>query len=278
MGQINPKDEKWKAMYSGGTPPKPANTQAAQPVAMASNAAPEPVPAKLAAPEVAPAPAPAAIPKTPPAAATAAAQAPAAPIAEADVINFMNDNMRDVFINRINEELEENGYQALGGASIDGISIDFAGIAESDTIVLGILNLRHGDIIANETPTSPELAPSWYTAEQKYDSPVWEVRTAAAAAAAMINEVLPEDNDIKVVPVVVIPNATVANKADIEKKWEEAGVAVVRFMNYSDLPDLAQALPDKKGTEVLPSFRKFAETLVKYFAQKARRAPIRKTG
>jgi hypothetical protein len=265
MGQINPRDEKWQGIYGGArTAPaeKPPAAATATQFAIQQEA-----------------PANGQSTATPKAAAPETSKAPSAtpsPMGEAEIIDIANDNIRGVFLDRINDELAALGYETLGGASIDGVNVDFVGIAASDTLVLGILNSRHGDIIANETPTSPGAAPSWYTAEQRYDSPVWEIRTAAASVGAMINEVLPEDNDIKVVPVVVIPNASVANMADMEKRWEEAGVAVARFMNYSDLPDFASVLPDKRDAEVLPSYRKFADTLLKYFAQKAKRAPMKK--
>ncbi|MDR1476583.1 MAG: hypothetical protein LBI17_00450 [Rickettsiales bacterium] len=268
-GQINPNDEKWKSAYSGNPKPRAAPVPQTQQSATAATATP--ANGNAAHEDAAPAfEAPAAD------AATGQPAPPAEPNAE--VISIANKITRDVFIGRINDEMAENGYEAMGSAVIDGVNIDFVGIAESDTLVLGILNERAGDIIANETSTSPASAPSWFTSEQKYDSPVWEARNAAAAAGAMIREVLPDDSGISVVPAVVIPNAAVVNMADMEKKWEEAGVIVARFMNYSDLPDFVSSLPDKRGTEVLPSYRKFVETLLKYFAQKAKSAPMRKTG
>ena len=94
----------------------------------------------------------------------------------------------------------------------------------------------------------------------------------------MINEVLPEDNGIIIKPVVVIPAANVSNQIDIEAKWEELGVSVVRFLNHSNLPDLVDVLPDKRGTELLESYKNFVSTLMKYFDQKAKNNPMKKTG
>ena len=117
-----------------------------------------------------------------------------------------------------------------------------------------------------------------FTNEKKYISPVWEVKNASNAILKMINEVLPEDNGIIIKPVVVIPAANVSNQIDIEAKWEELGVSVVRFLNHSKLPDLVDVLPDKRGTELLESYKNFVSTLMKYFDQKAKNNPMKKTG
>jgi hypothetical protein len=186
--------------------------------------------------------------------------------------------MKDVYKAKIGDLLINKGYENLGEASIDGVDVDFVGIADSDTLVLGILNMRYGDIIANETPTNPSVPPSWFTNEKKYNSPVWEAKAAVASVEKMVGEVLPGDSGISVKGIVVIPNASVVNKIDIEKKWEEQDIAVTKFLNYSDLPELDMAIPDKTGTEVLPSYRKFAETLMRYFNQKAKSKPTRKAG
>ena len=187
-------------------------------------------------------------------------------------------NIKDVYKVQISSVLEKNGYKNLGDCVIDNIDIDFIAIADSDTLVLGIINDEYGDIIANEVPNSDEKFPSWFTNEKKYNSPVCEVKTAVVAVEKVIKEVLPEDSEILIKPVVVIPNAVVSNKTDIESKWAEMGVSVVKFLNYSDLPDLMEVLPEKSGTAVLESYQTFVQTLIKYFNKKAKNYPVKKTG
>ena len=93
-------------------------------------------------------------------------------------------------------------------------------------------------------------------------------KSVATEVKRMIDEVLPNDNGIDVIPVVVIPNATVINVDEVMNNWEDLGVIVARFMNKTELPDLLDVLPDKEGVDVLDSYRTFAQTLMKYFKGK----------
>ena len=185
---------------------------------------------------------------------------------------------RDVYKNMIDDVLIDAGYVNMGTHTIANTDIDFVAIAESDTLVLGLISTESGEIIANEISGSNNETPSWFTNERKFSSPVWEVKNVANMVQNMINEVLPEDNGILIKPVVILPNAVVSNYADIKAKWEEIGVDVVRFMNHSDLPNLVDVLPDKSGTEVLESYKNFVNTLMKYFSKKAKKSPIKKVG
>ncbi len=184
----------------------------------------------------------------------------------------------DVYRNMINDILVDTGYTNIGPQVIANTDVDFVSIAESDTLIIGIITTETGDIIANEISNSGTDAPSWFTKEHKFTSTVWEIKNVSNMIQNMINEVLPEDNGIIIKPIVVIPGATVSNFADIKAKWEEIGVDVVRFMNHSDLPNLVDILPDKKGTEVLESYKNFVNTLMKYFNQKSKKKVVKKVG
>lgn len=202
-----------------------------------------------------------------------------AKVEKSNIINMTEPvSAMEVYQNQINNVLEDNGYAGMGACVINNIDVDFIAVAESDTLVVGIINTEYGDIIANETPSSDSEVPSWFTNERKYPSPVWEIKTVQKAVNKMINEVLPPDNGIVVKPVVVIPNANVANQLDMEAKWNEMGVSVARFLNHSGLPNLIDVLPDKKETEVLESYKTFVKTLIKYFSQKNRKYPMKKAG
>ena len=196
-----------------------------------------------------------------------------------NVIN-MSDTVtaRDVYKNMINDIMLDAGYENIGSQVIANTDVDFVSIAESDTLIVGLITTETGDIIANEISNSGNDTPSWFTNEHKFTSPVWEIKNVANMIQNMINEVLPEDNGIIIKPIVVIPGATVSNFADIKAKWEEIGVDVVRFMNHSDLPNLVDILPDKKGTEVLESYKNFVNTLMKYFNQKSKKKVVKKVG
>lgn len=200
------------------------------------------------------------------------------PVSE-NIVNMPESvTARDVYKNMINDIILDNGYTNMGAQVIANTDVDFVSIAESDTLILGLISTETGEIIANEISNSSDDAPSWFTNEHKFTSPVWEIKNVANIVQNMINEVLPEDNGIVIKPIVVLPSATVSNFEDIHSKWEEIGVDVVRFMNHSKLPNLTDVLPDKKGTEVLESYKNFIDTLMKYFKQKARKIPAKKVG
>ncbi|MCR5506598.1 MAG: hypothetical protein K6F04_01980 [bacterium] len=200
------------------------------------------------------------------------------PSEENNVVNMNNTvTALDVYKNMIGDILTDNGYENIGAQVIANTDVDFVSIAESDTLILGMILMESGDMIANEISSGND-SPSWFTNEKKFTSPVWEMKNVANIVQNMINEVLPEDNGIMIKPIVVIPNATISNFEEIHSKWEEIGVDVVRFMNHSELPNLTDILPDKQGTEVLESYKNFTLTLMKYFNQKARKTPTKKVG
>ena len=172
-----------------------------------------------------------------------------------DIPNSVGVN--DVYRNMIHDVLIDYGYENLGNRKVAGINVDFVSIAESDTLLIGIITPENHDIIANETLNNGEEVPSWFSSEQKFDSPVWEIKNVHNMLKKMIDEVLPEDNGIIIKPIVVVPNANISNYDEIKSKWEEIGVDVVRFMNHSDLPSLTEVIPDRKDTEVLESYKNF---------------------
>ena len=166
----------------------------------------------------------------------------------------------------------------MGDIYINGVQVDFISIADSDTLLLGKIISGASDIIANETQTDSNTPPSWFTNDEKYPSPVWEIKTATTEFVKMINEVLPEDNGIVVKSLVVIPNANIVNRDDMEPKWKELDVDVVRVLNQTNLPNILDVVPDKTNTEVLESYKKFVETLIKYFSQKYKKNKMKKAG
>ncbi|MBR1544510.1 MAG: hypothetical protein IJ638_01015 [Alphaproteobacteria bacterium] len=197
---------------------------------------------------------------------------------ENNVVNMAGSvTALDVYKNMVGDILLDNGYDNLGAQVIANTDVDFVAIAESDTLILGSILMESGDMIANEISSGND-APSWFTNERKFTSPVWEMKNVSSVVQNMINEVLPEDNGIVIKPIVVVPNATISNFDEIRSKWEEIGVDVVRFMNHSELPNLTDVLPDKQGTKVLESYKNFTLTLMKYFNQKARKTPTKKVG
>ena len=196
--------------------------------------------------------------------------------ADDNVVELTPVSPLEIYKQQIADMLTDYGYKTLGDCEINNVDVDFISIAESDTLIIGKINPEYGSIIANETEINSGDIPTWFTLDQKYNSPVWEVKKAYNAVVKMVNEVLPEDNGIMIKPIVVIPNASVSNQTDIEAKWKEMGVDVVRFLNHSELPRLTDVIPDKKDTEVLESYENFVNTLIKYFNQHSTKKTLKK--
>ena len=259
-GQINPNDKKWQDMYKGNGEDGEVVVKEAPQAPIAKENISKPEDNKIITEEI---PQP---------------QQPVLEENQDNIINIPPLEPEDVINVQVERALAEIGYENMGDIYINGVYVDFVSIAESDTLVIGKINAKGGNIIANETPTTPNTPPSWFTNEEKYPSPVWEVKNASNEFVKMINEVLPEDNGIIVKSVVVIPSATVVNQDDIEPKWKELDVDVVKLSGKSNLPNIVSVLPDKKDTEVLESYKKFVQTLMKYFSQKYKRPNIKKAG
>lgn len=281
-GHINPNDEKWKNMYDTNKVvniPEKKQDISPSPVSSGENTVVpiEQTPPVIQSSNIPVAVAPDVVQKEETITTTAPVTTPVPD--DNNVINIDNNvSLKDIYASRIEEEFFKYGYENMGKANIEGDELDFIAIAESDTLILGIINSEYGDTVANETPTSPSLPPYWFTNEKKYASPVWAVKNVQNAVLKMINEVLPEDNGITVRPVVVMTNTAISNQNDMENKWKEMGVEVVRYDNTSSLPQLLDVIVDRKDTEVLESYRKFIETLLKYFAKRVKEPPLKKVG
>ena len=188
---------------------------------------------------------------------------------DSKVVSIAPVTANDVYRIQIKNMLADGGYESLGDCVVNGVAVEFIAVAESDTFVVGFIDSEYGEIVANDVAPIGEEPSVWYSGEHRYNSPVWEAKNVATAVKKMIDEVLPNDNGIEVVPVVVVPNATITNAGDVSDVWQEIGVNVVRFMNRTELPDLMDVLPDKSGTDVLDSYKTFAVTLMKYFKGKS---------
>jgi hypothetical protein len=258
-GQINPNDKKWQEMYSGNGDTKDSNVNEIANETSVTNISEVP-------------------PQT----------SPQQNIATETITNSVkpDDNIlkmpplqeSEVYNTLVEKTLVEIGYTNMGDIYINGVQVDFISIADSDTLLLGKIISGASDIIANETQTASNTPPSWFTNDEKYPSPVWEIKTATTEFVKMINEVLPEDNGIVVKSLVVIPNANIVNRDDMEPKWKELDVDVVRVLNQTNLPNILDVVPDKTNTEVLESYKKFVETLIKYFSQKYKKNKMKKAG
>ena len=275
-GMINPNDAKWQEMYNGNGQPSqqkmPENSVVAggnniqatnevlqtPPVQTAQQMQPQPQPQQTAPQEVQHAP-------------------QSNNVKQENIINIPV-SANDVYTTQVERILSDTGYDNMGGLNINGVHIDFISIADSDTLIIGKINARNGDIVANETANTPDGIPSWFNNDDKYTSPVWEIKNASDEIVKMINDVLPPDNGVTVRPMVVVPFSNVVNYDEISPKWKESGVDVVKIIGGSALPSITDVIPDKTGVEVLDSYKKFVETLIKYFSQKYKRKSIRKAG
>lgn len=263
-GVINPNDKKWQEMYSGNGVPKQNNV---------AEAVEKTIPQEAIQPQ--------SNVNVPPSATstnTTVAQESTTLKAEEKNVIDMPITSEEVYTTQVERILLDMGYENMGNLFINGVNIDFISIAGSDTLILGKVNAKRGDIIANEDSNTPDNAPYWYSNDEKFASPVWEIKKASDEVFKMINDVLPADNGVMVKPLVVIPVSNVANYADVADKWKEAGVDVVKLNGGSLLPEISSVVEDKTGVELLESYKKFVETLIKYFSQKYKRKSMKKAG
>lgn len=192
-----------------------------------------------------------------------------------NIINMPNANSQ-IYSNQIENLLVSMGYEIMGDLFIADTYIDIIAIAESDTLLLLKLNSLYGDVIANETSSNPDNPPSWFTNENRYPSPVFEIKNAHQEFLALMNEVLPQDNGVNVLPIVIMTTADIINKDDISSKWKEQNVEVAKFYINSSLPDISSIIPDKNGTNVLESYKVFVSNMIKYFSKKYKKNSIKK--
>ena len=255
-GVINPNDKKWQEMYKGDG--KPLDNKANENVKTDANVISE-QPKKT---EEAPLPKTEERPNT---------------TEEKNIINIPVSS-NEVYTTQAERILSEMGYETMGDVFINGVNIDFMAIAGSDTLLIGKVQSSNNEIVANENTSTPNNPPSWFSNNERFNSPVWEIKNARDEIFKMINEVLPADNGVMVKPVVIIPNANIVNLSDMMDKWHEMGVDVAKFNGESPLPEFASVIENKNGVEVLESYKKFVETLIKYFAQKYKRKSLKKAG
>ena len=163
----------------------------------------------------------------------------------------------------ISDALVMRGYDVFGERDIGSWHADFIAIGESDTLIVGAIVATPGELVANETQPGENGVPSWYAGARRRESPVWHAARAAEAVRALISTTLPEDNGVEVMPVAVSLGA-ISNYADMENAWREAGVTVLQSVS-----ELAAAVPDKTGTEVLGSYRTYVESALAYLSKRA---------
>ncbi|MDR3126460.1 MAG: hypothetical protein LBT92_02405 [Rickettsiales bacterium] len=163
--------------------------------------------------------------------------------------------------------LSSCGYEVYGPRDIGRGHADFVAIGESDVMAVCAVCPAIGEIIANDTRAEEDGIPAWFSGSRKYDSPVWHAARAAEAMRELIAKTLPEDSGVEVIPVAVVPNGTIINYDDMTAVWGEMGVRVAG-LGTGAMPDIFSVLPDKSGTEVLPSYKHYADTAMEYFDSK----------
>ena len=196
---------------------------------------------------------------------------------QTNIINMPNMT-NSVYANQIENLLTSMGYDVLGDLFIEDNYIDIIAIGESDSLLLIKINSQYGEVVANEEETQEGQPPMWFSNENKYISPVFEVKNAHTQFVKMINETLPEDNGVMVKPIVVMTTSNISNSDDMLNKWKELGVDVVKFFVNANLKNLNDIIENKSGKEVMASYKKYVNTLIKYFTQKYKKNRMKKAG
>lgn len=174
----------------------------------------------------------------------------------------------EVYKKEIEAQMERIGYTMLSGCKVNGIELDFIAVADNDTLVIGIINMISENITANETTAIEGMIPSWFSIDEKFDSPVVKIKQAKDDIYKLIREVLPEDTVVNIYPVVVFPVANIVNYNELKDVWEQDNVNVTRVFSNSVVPAVVDVIPDKTGKTVLESYKDFILTVIKYFQKK----------
>ncbi len=174
----------------------------------------------------------------------------------------------EVYKKEIAEQIEKIGYTMLSGCRVNGTTLDFMAVADNDTLVIGIINNICEKINANETTSIKNMTPSWFSIDEKFDSPAVKLKQARADIEKLITEVLPKDTIINIYPVAVFPNADIVNYNDLKPVWEQDRINIVRVFSNSVIPAVIDVIPNKIDKTLLPSYKNFVLTLIKYFQKK----------
>ncbi len=176
--------------------------------------------------------------------------------------------LKNIYKQEIDTILTTIGYEAVPTCKINGITIDFISVADSDTLVIGIINTTQGEITINETENNTPNVQTWFTKDKKFTSPIYEITKAKTALQNLINEVLPNSNAINIYPIIVIPNAKIVNLYEIQNKLNDNNINITKLFTTSEFKGIKDILPNKEGKIVLESYKKFIYTIIKYFKQK----------
>jgi hypothetical protein len=246
-GIINPGDRKWQEMYGPRRAPKPTELAA---LPQASG------PALVQGQDVEPLPAQGGVPAAMPPYPAIAETAPSVNTALLDAANHTADRIS------VETALLEHSYSSLGRASIGGEDMDFVAIADSDMIVLGVIDSSAGTISVD--------GDYWYSEDKRYKSPLRAVSRARAAMLRVMGEVLPKGHGVEVSACVVLPRGRIVNMGALESDASGSGVGVASPSGggQGGLPGLFDLLPDRSGAKVMEDFEDFAKTLLGYFGNK----------
>ncbi len=224
--------------------------------------------------------------KKPPAkvAAAPAINAPEIRIEKEPVINASipenNSEQPDVGERKYFEKiLKEKGYKTFDVKSIDGFDVKFFAVSNKN-ILFGYSMPFDGDIIANETipEDSTDTHPYWFSQTTRFMSPIFAVKHIRKSIDDLMLEVLPENHDITIESYCLLhDDAKILNMVDMQNIWNDDIINVVMNSRaFENIPCFDTAVEDNTTTEIMPKFLEFAETMSKYFIQRARIAGLKK--
>ena len=178
-----------------------------------------------------------------------------------------------------NNILKTKGYKSFDVKEIEGFDLAFFAVSNKN-IVIGYHMQFPGEIIANDTISNTENVPYpyWFSEMKRFISPIWAISKIRESVDNLMLEVLPKNHDITIESYCIInDNAVITNISDCQQSWVDAGINVVmNTVSNNVLPSFNEVIDDVSTVEIMPAFLEFAETLSKYYIQKARIRALKK--
>ncbi|MDR2933743.1 MAG: hypothetical protein LBU68_00460 [Rickettsiales bacterium] len=175
--------------------------------------------------------------------------------------------------------LKSRGYKTFDVKMIDDFDVKFFAVSNKN-VLFGYNMPFTGEIIANETipEDSDAKHPYWFGETSRFMSPIFAVKHIRKSIDDLMLEVLPKDHDITIESYCIInDDARILNMLDMQESWDKDIINVVMNSKaFENIPTFESAVEDQTTVEIMPAFLEFAETMSKYFIQKARISSLKK--
>ena len=176
-------------------------------------------------------------------------------------------NNIDIYKKQINTTIAKYGYETMQSFFVKGVKIDFTAIAEHNLLIIGTIDTTQGDITINEDIDKTQNVPLWTVNNNTFTSPIYKLQQAITEIKNVIDEVLPNGNNIQIYPIIIFPEANITNYNEVKEYLNLSKTYIASLINDPDIPNISDIIPNKTEVAVLESYKKFIQTLIQYFSK-----------